>query len=126
MSGNCAEQAEAALLNWISWTRRCHLALFKRFAKTLTERLPGVVRGTLDGRSNAYVEAMNGLLQQTKTAARRFRTMTDFVAIAYFMAKLKHLPQSPLRPAVPLGHGVTFVAGVKFHTERPLFLANRF
>jgi transposase len=35
---------------------------FKRLAKTLTERFDGVVRGILDGRSNAYVEAMNGLL----------------------------------------------------------------
>jgi hypothetical protein len=32
----------------------------------LAERFDGVVRGMLDGRSNAYVEAMNGLLQQTK------------------------------------------------------------
>jgi hypothetical protein len=50
----------------------------------------------LDHRSNAYVEAMNGLLQQAKRAARGFRTSTNFIAIAYLrMSKLKHLPDSP-------------------------------
>ena len=63
----------------------------------------GVVRGMLDGRSNAYVEAMNGMLQQVKRAARGFRTVKNFVAIAYLrMAKLKNLPQNPMQPAEPL------------------------
>ena len=56
----------------------------------------------LDGRSNAYVEAMNGLLQQAKTAARGFRTVRNFISIAYLrMAKLKDLPGNPLKPARP-------------------------
>jgi hypothetical protein len=41
----------------------------------------------LDNRSNAYVEAMNGLLQQVKRAARCFRTVTNFIAIAYVKAQ---------------------------------------
>jgi transposase len=108
VAANCAAKAEQDLLGWISWARRCRLEPFKRMANTLKERLAGVVRGMLDGRSNAYVEAMNGLLQQTKTAARGFRTVKNFVAIAYLrMAKLKHLPPNPLRAAVPLDYGVT-------------------
>jgi transposase len=108
LAANCAAKAEQDLLGWISWARRCRLETFKRMANTLKERLAGVVRGMLDGRSNAYVEAMNGLLQQTKTAARGFRTVKNFVAIAYLrMAKLKHLPPNPLRAAVPLDYGVT-------------------
>jgi len=55
----------------------------KKLAATLKDRLAGVVRGTLDGRSNAYVEAMKGMLQQDKRAARGFRTVKNFVAIAY-------------------------------------------
>lgn len=56
----------------------------------------------LDKRSNAYVEAMNGLLQQAKRAARGFRTTENFIAIAYLrMSKLKHLPANPFAPAVP-------------------------
>lgn len=67
-----------------------------------------MVRGRLDGRSNAYVEAMNGMLQQTRRAARCFRTVANFIAIAYLrMAKLKHLPTNPLHTAVPREFGVT-------------------
>ena len=99
---NCAVQAKADLLGWISWARRSRLEPFKKLAATLKQRLDGVVRGMLDNRSNAYVEAMNGLLQQAKRAARGFRTASCFIAIAYLrMSKLKHLPANPLQPAMP-------------------------
>jgi hypothetical protein len=49
----------------------------------LLVHVPGVVRGTLDGRSNAYVGAMNGMLQQTKRAAHGLRTVKNCVAITY-------------------------------------------
>ena len=94
------QEATQLLRRWISWARRCRLAPFKKLAGTLRDRLPAVVRGMLAGRSNAYVEAMNGQLQLAKRAARGFRTSTNFIAIAYLrMSRLKHLPQSPLRPA---------------------------
>lgn len=99
---NSAVQAKADLLGWISWARRSRLEPFKKLATTLKQRLDGVVRGMLDNRSNAYVEAMNGLLQQAKRAARGFRTASHFIAIAYLrMSKLKHLPSNPLLPALP-------------------------
>ena len=64
--------------------------------------MAGLVRGMLDNRSNAYVEAMNGLLQQAKRAARGFRTARNFIAIAYLrMSRLKHLPANPLQLAIP-------------------------
>jgi transposase len=41
------------------------------------------------------VEAMNGLLQQTKRAARGFWTAVNFIAIAYLrMAKLTNFSES--------------------------------
>jgi len=90
----------------MSWAQRSRLAPFKRLASTLKAHLGGVVRGMLDGRSNAYVEAMNGLLQQTKRAARGFRDVRNFIAIAYLRkSKLKHLPSNPLVPAVPRDYG---------------------
>ena len=53
-------------------------------------------------RSNAFVEAMNGLLQQAKRAARGFRSAATFISIAYLrMGKLTHLPTSPFVPALP-------------------------
>ena len=68
-------------------------------AATLKERFDAVVRGMVGHRSNAFVEAMNGLLQQAKRAARGFRTSRTFIAIAYLrMSKFKHLPASPFAP----------------------------
>lgn len=58
------------------------------------------MRGVRNGRSNAYVEAMNGLLQQVEQAARGFRTVKNFVAIVYHrMSKLKNLQLNPMQPA---------------------------
>ena len=72
------------------------------FSGTTKERFDAVVRGMVDHRSNAFVEAMNGLLQQAKRAARGFRTSQNFIAIAYLrMSKLKHLPASPFAQAAP-------------------------
>jgi len=93
--------AKAELTRWLSWARRCRLEPFKKLAVTLKQHIDGIVRGMLDSRSNAYVEAMNGLLQQAKRAARGFKTAANFIAIAYLrMSKLKHLPSNPLVPAV--------------------------
>lgn len=93
-------RARQELDKWLSWARRCRLEPFKKLAKTIKERIEGVVRGMTDNRSNAYVEAMNGLLQQAKRAARGYRTTTNFITIAYLrMSKLKHLPAHPFAPA---------------------------
>ena len=99
-SHNSQTQAATDLRAWLSWARRCRLEPFKKLATTLKERFDAVVRGMVDHRSNAFVEAMNGLLQQAKRAARGFRTSANFIAIAYLrMSKLKHLPASPFVPA---------------------------
>ena len=99
-SHNSQAQAAADLRAWLSWARRCRLEPFKKLATTLKERFDAVVSGMVDHRSNAFVEAMNGLLQQAKRAARGFRTSANFIAIAYLrMSKLKHLPVSPFAPA---------------------------
>ena len=54
-----------------------------------------------DHRSNAFVEAMNGQLQQAKRAARGYRTAKNFIAIAYLrLSRLKHLPDHPFAAAL--------------------------
>lgn len=107
-SHNQADLAGTELKAWLSWARRSRLAPFKRLAATLKAHFDSVVRGMLDHRSNAFVEAMNGLMQQAKRAARGFRTAANFIAIAYLrLGKLTHLPASPFVPAVPSSAGVT-------------------
>jgi len=97
---NDHERARADLRAWVSWARRCRLEPFKKLAATVRSHFDAVVRGMLDHRSNAFVEAMNGLLQQAKRAARGFRTSRHFIAIAYLrMSKLSHLPANPIAPA---------------------------
>ena len=106
---NQSELAAADLRGWISWARRSRLDSFKRLATTLKKHFEAVVRGMLDHRSNAFVEAMNGLMQQAKRAARGFRTATNFINIAYLrLSKLTHLPASPFAPASPRSTGRTF------------------
>ena len=121
VSCNCEQQAQALMQGWISWARRSRLEPFKKLAITLRDRLPGVVRGMLDGRSNAYVEAMNGLLQQAKRAARGFRTVKNFAAIAYLrMSKLAHLPVNPMLPAKPLLNGASGTRRYRSGCQVPL------
>ena len=99
---NDESKAAADLKRWISWARRSRLDAFKRLGTTLREHFDAVVRGMLDHRSNAFVEAMNGLMQQAKRAARGFRTAANFIAIAYLrLGKLTHLPISPFAPSLP-------------------------
>ena len=99
-ASNDARLASADLNAWLSWARRSRLESFKKLARTITQRADAVVRGMTDNRSNAFVEAMNGLLQQVKRAARGFRTAKNFIAIAYLrMSKLKHLPAHPFAAA---------------------------
>ena len=97
---NSAEQAAGELAAWTSWARRCRLEPFKKLAATIKERFDAVVRGMLDHRSNAFVESMNGQLQQAKRAARGYRTAKNFIAIAYLrLARLKNLPAHPFGTA---------------------------
>ena len=96
------EVAKTGLKQWISWAQRSRLEPFKRLAKTLLNHWDGVIAGMLQSRTNAYVQAMNGLLQQAKRAARGFRNTENFIAIAYLrMSKLTHLPTSPFEAAKP-------------------------
>lgn len=94
---NAKQEIEVKMKAWISWARRSRLEPFKQVALTLKTHFDAIVRGLLDNRSNAYVEAMNGLLQQAKRAARGYRNVKTFIMIAYLrMSKLKDLPKNPM------------------------------
>ena len=102
------EVARTGLQRWISWAQRSRLEPFKRLARTLRTHFEGVIAGMQQGRSNAFVEAMNGLMQNAKRAARGFRTSKNFIFIAYLrLSKLKHLPANPFEHAAPRFAGLT-------------------
>lgn len=101
---NSSEHAAQDLRAWTSWARRCRLEPFKKLAATIKERFDAVVLGMLDHRSNAFVESMNGQLQQAKRAARGYRTAGNFIAIAYLrLSRLKNLPAHPFSTAATVG-----------------------
>jgi len=107
-SSHSEEVAKEGLLGWIGWASRSRLQPFKRLARTLKTHFDGVIAGMQQGRSNAFVEAMNGLMQNAKRAARGFRTSKNFIAIAYLrLSKLKHLPVNPFEHAAPRFAGRT-------------------
>ena len=117
---NDGAQAKVDLSSWISWTRRSRLKPFKKLAENLHQRLDAVVRGMLDNRCNAYVDAMNGLLQQAMRAARGLRMASHFFAIAYLQMsklKLKHLPSNPQLPATIQRADPSMQVNVKLHTN---------
>ena len=63
---------------------------------------------------------MNGMLQQTKRAARGFRTIKNFVAIAYLrMSKLKPLPINPLRSATLRNEGIVSITRYRDGEQYP-------
>jgi transposase len=104
---NSIEQAASDLRAWLSWARRCRLEPFKKLAATLKERFDAVVRGMVDHRSNAFVEAMNGLLQQAgapRAASGRARTSSPSPTCA--------CPSSstcrPVRSRQPCRHDAAF------------------
>ena len=96
------DDAERLFVRWISWARRSRLPPFKRLAATCRAHLPGIVEHFRSGLSNAFVEAMNALIQAAKARAKGYATVRNLTAIAYLLcAKLKHLPRNPwLAPAM--------------------------
>ena len=116
-----AAQAKENLMGWISWATRCRLEPFKKLAKTLRQRLDAVVRGMLDNRSNAYVEAMNGLLQPSQA-----RSPEDSKPpLTSSRLRICGCPSSSICQAIhysPLCRNPaclsTDAADVKFHTKR--------
>jgi transposase len=88
--------------HWIGWVRRSRLDAFKRLGEKLSRHRETLVHGMFEHRSNAFVEAMNGFLQQAERAARRFRNAATFISIAYLrMGKLTDQLTSPFAPAIP-------------------------
>lgn len=98
---NSAESETTELHSWLSWARRSRLESFTYQSATIRERFDAVVRGMLGHSSNAFVEAMNGLMQQAKRAPRGLRTSRSFFAIAYpSMSTLKLLAAHPFGPTI--------------------------
>ena len=65
-ASNNPQLARTELNVWLSWARRSRLEPFKKLARTITERAEAVVRGMIDNRSSAFVEAIEIQWGQTR------------------------------------------------------------
>ena len=57
-----SKRAGDDLRTWLNWARRSRLEAFKKLIVMIRQHFDAVVRGMLEHRSDAFVEAMNGLL----------------------------------------------------------------
>lgn len=90
------DEAEALLLRWYRWARRCRVPQMKKLATTIKAHLSGILHGFDSRLSNGFVEGINSLIQAAKARARGYRTPRSLINMAYLIAgKLTHLPASP-------------------------------
>lgn len=75
--------AESYLKRWYFWATHSKLKPIIAVAKTLKAHWNGIVNYFEFPISNGILEALNGLIQSTKTAARGFRSLKYFIAIIY-------------------------------------------
>jgi len=75
--------AESYLKRWYFWATHSKLKPVIDIAKTLKAHWNGIVNFFKSPISNGILEALNGLIQSTKTAARGFRSLKYFIAMIY-------------------------------------------
>jgi transposase len=93
-----ADEDEESLRWWIRRAKVSRLDPFRKLAFCLQENWKGIVAFVKTRVTNGVIEAMNGLLQLAKRAARGFRSFKYFQAIAYLKAAKLKLDLPPLSP----------------------------
>lgn len=71
---------------WLGWAARSRLEPFRKLARTLKQHLHGILAYWETRLTNAAIEAINGILQMAKRAARGFRNFHYFRLAAYLKA----------------------------------------
>jgi transposase len=77
------EIAESYLKRWYFWATHSKLDPIVEVAKTLKRHWSGIMNYFSYPISNGILEALNGLIQSMKTAARGYRSMRNFVDMIY-------------------------------------------
>jgi len=80
-----AELAETYLKRWYFWATHSRLPAMIRVARTIKKHWDGVLHWFRSRVSNGMLEAMNSLLQAAKARARGYRTIDNFIAMAYLV-----------------------------------------
>jgi transposase len=79
--------------HWYNELAKRELPQMHRLANTLQKIVQGLLNYIKSKLTNAYAEAINALIQEIKTLARRFRRFENFrIAILFFLGKLDLSP----------------------------------
>lgn len=79
-------RAVAALLEvWIQKAKQTYLEPIKTFINTIKNNYKGVVNSMKTGLSNAIAEGINSIVQLTKSRARGFRNLNNFINMIYML-----------------------------------------
>jgi transposase len=79
-------RAVAALLEvWIEKAKQTYLEPIKIFINTIKNNYKGVVNSMKTGLSNAVAEGINSIVQLTKSRARGFRNLNNFINMIYML-----------------------------------------
>lgn len=83
---------------WLGWAARSRLEPFRKLARTLKQHLHGILAYWETRLTNAAIEAINGILQMAKRAARGFRNFYYFRLTAYLKAGRLNLETPHILP----------------------------
>lgn len=79
------EIAELEFKEWIQWAVRSKLEEFKKAAKTIGNKLEGIINYFENRLTNAVLEGINSMIQSIKSRARGYKKMENFKAMIYLM-----------------------------------------
>jgi transposase len=88
-----AKSAEKAWMKWYSWATKSRLTPMKTAAKSIKEKLWGIINAIVKNRTNAMAESINAKLKIIKVRAKGFRSETRYkTAIMFYLGglTLKH------------------------------------
>lgn len=77
--------AEIELKEWMQWAVRSKLEEFKKAAKTIGNKLEGILNYFENRLTNAVLEGTNSMIQSIKSRARGYKKMENFKAMIYLM-----------------------------------------
>ena len=83
---NVQPRAVVALLEaWVDKAKQTYLEPIKTFINTIKNNYNGVINSMKTGLSNAGAEGINSIVQLTKSRARGFRNLNNFINMIYML-----------------------------------------
>jgi transposase len=83
------EAAEKGWKKWYGWATRSQLMPMKTAAKSIKEKLWGVINAIVKNRTNAMAESINAKLKMIKVRAKGFRSESRYkIAIMFYLGGL--------------------------------------